>query len=105
LNETGEVKDLETPYAGGNLFSLASGGAIYLRDPLECVDEGQLNGGEFLSLTEKDWKAVLPYLEENERLFGISVEKDLLRGRKPEEVYRKIVSSRSTVLKEITPNH
>lgn len=38
--------------------------------------------------------AILPYLEENERLFGISIERDLLtvdgQRRSPVEGYRKI---------------
>ncbi|HEY7215657.1 MAG TPA: glutamate synthase, partial [Thermoanaerobaculia bacterium] len=32
FDEDGEIRDLPTPYPGGNLFSLASGGAIYARD-------------------------------------------------------------------------
>ena len=41
---------LASPYPGSNLFSLASGGAIYIRDPERTnVVEGQLNGGEFAS--------------------------------------------------------
>jgi len=42
-----------------------------------------------------DWKLILPYLRENERLFGVEVERDLLTVdgvlRKPPEVYRKVV--------------
>ena len=42
----------------------------------------------------EDWRLILPYLEENERLFGISIERDLLtvdgERKSPEEVYRKI---------------
>ena len=76
------------------LFSLASGGAIYARDPFLTIDDEQLNGGEIVSLVEKDWDLILPYLKENERLFGISVEEDLLRvngeNRSPFEVYRKV---------------
>jgi glutamate synthase domain-containing protein 1/glutamate synthase domain-containing protein 3 len=83
-----------TPYPGSNLFSLASGGAIYVRDPLRKVEEDQLNGGEIVLLSEKDWDLILPYLRENERLFGISVEKDLLTiegvQRSPLEVYCKV---------------
>jgi hypothetical protein len=56
------------------------------------VDQ-QLNGGKFIAVTQADWDLILPYLEENERLFGIKVE-DLLtvdgRQGKPEEVYRRI---------------
>ena len=81
-------------YPGSNLFSLASGGAIYIRDPYKTVDEQQLNGGEIVPLKEKDWDLILPMLEENERLFGISVEEDLLavdgEQRRPLEVYRKV---------------
>ncbi len=42
----------------------------------KVVDQ-QLNGGKFAALTQADWDLILPYLEENERLFGIKVE-DLL---------------------------
>src|SRR5690606_40985782 len=51
LDESGCVVDLDTPYPGGNLFSLASGGAIYLRDPHHKVSDAQLNGGTFGELT------------------------------------------------------
>ncbi|MEJ2648500.1 MAG: hypothetical protein P8016_08865, partial [Sedimentisphaerales bacterium] len=76
-----------------NLFSLASGGAIYIRDPHRSVSEQQLNGGEFTTLTEQDWDLILPFLEENERLFGISVDELLIvdgHKRMPEQVYRKV---------------
>jgi len=83
-----------TPYPGSNLFSLASGGAIYVRDPLKMIDEEQLNGGEIVGLSEKDWDLILPYLEENERLFGISINRDLLmvngENKTPFEIYRKV---------------
>jgi len=83
-----------SPYPGSNLFSLASGGAIYIRDPFKSVDEQQLNGGEIVALEEKDWDLILPVLKENERLFGISVEEDLLavegEQRNSLEVYRKV---------------
>ena len=90
----GHVVSLENPYPGSNLFSLASGGAIYLRDPYRLGVQEQLNGGEFAEMTPADWELILPYLEENERLFGISIEKDLLtvEGQKKEytAVYRKV---------------
>jgi len=93
IDEDGKVAPLSEPYPGSNLFSLASGGAIYVRDPHHKVVDQQLNGGKFTTLTQADWDLILPYLEENERLFGIKVE-DLLmvdgRQRKPEEVYRRI---------------
>ena len=74
----GQVHGLETPYPGSNLFSLASGGAIYLRDPMGTVGIDQLNGGRLGSMDDDDWKLITPYLEENEKLFGIRL-KDLLR--------------------------
>jgi glutamate synthase domain-containing protein 1/glutamate synthase domain-containing protein 3 len=90
----GRAFDLPEPYPGGNLFSLASGGAIYVRDPKGKVGEDQLNGGRIVSLSEKDWEIILPYLKENERLFGISVDEVLLRkdgGQvKPWEIYKKV---------------
>jgi glutamate synthase domain-containing protein 3 len=90
ITDDGEVVDLEEPYPGGNLFSLASGGAIYIRDPFGKVSEEQLNGGEFAILNDKDWDLIKPYLEENQRHFGISFEQ-LLGGSQPSDVYRKIV--------------
>jgi len=102
FDEYGRLREQSTPYPGSNLFSLASGGAIYVRDPHGRLEEEQLNGGEFAPLTEKDWKLILPYLRENERLFGISVERDLLafdgQRRKPEEVYRKVRAVQLSVL-------
>lgn len=85
----GTITDLESPYPGGNLFSLASGGAIFIRDPQEKISADQLNGGEFDTLTEEDWQLIRPYLEENARLFNIPVS-SLLGNKRPDQVYRKI---------------
>ncbi|MBI2264709.1 MAG: glutamate synthase [Armatimonadetes bacterium] len=93
LDENGAIQPLPTPYPGGNLFSLASGGAIYARDPHGALEESQLNGGQFATLTKKDWELIFPYLQENERLFGIPVDKLLTERGKvlhPREIYRKI---------------
>ncbi len=93
FNDDGQLIELETPYPGGNLFSLASGGAIYIRDPYRKVSTDQLNGGEFTELSERDWVIAKPYLEENEHLFDIPLARLLeVEGRvlSPEEVYRKI---------------
>jgi glutamate synthase domain-containing protein 1/glutamate synthase domain-containing protein 3 len=91
----GRLVELETPFPGGNLFSLASGGAIYVRDPGFKLEENQLNGGKFTKLKEDDWRLIYPILEENERLFGIRIE-DLLTvdglRKAPEIVYRKIAA-------------
>jgi len=102
FDHDGQVKELTTPYPGGNLFSLASGGAIYIRDPSRKVTEDQLNGGEFTQILDRDWSLIKPYLEENQRLFGIDVDRDLLTGngerRPPGDIYRKIVPAKLTVL-------
>ena len=93
FDEQGQIIELDTPYPGGNLFSLASGGAIYLRDPRGQVSDEQLNGGEFAPLEERDWAVISPELEENERLFGIPLARLLeVEGKTlpPERVYRKI---------------
>jgi glutamate synthase domain-containing protein 3 len=90
----GRFVEQTDPYPGNNLFSLASGGAIFIRDPYRKVSSDQLNGGQLAEFASKDWDVILPYLQENERLFGISIEKDLLtvRDRRldPSQVYRKI---------------
>ena len=89
----GSVREYESPYPGSNIFSLASGGAIYVRDPHHNLVDEQLNGGEFASITDADWKLILPYLEENERLFGITIARLLTTDniRKiPKDIYRKI---------------
>jgi glutamate synthase domain-containing protein 1/glutamate synthase domain-containing protein 3 len=97
----GGIVPQASPYPGSNLFSLASGGAIYLRDPRGQVVEGQLNGGVFSPLGDKDWRLIRGYLEENERLFGIKVQ-DLLtvdgEVRAPQDVYRKVSAVKLSVL-------
>jgi len=98
----GKVIDLEMPYPGSNLFSLASGGAIYMRDPECSVVDEHLNGGKFVKLTDADWELILPYLKENQRLFNIRVEEDLLtidhEKRHFDKVYRKVVPITSAAL-------
>jgi hypothetical protein len=104
FGEDGKLVDLPSPYPGGNLFSLAAGGAIFIRDPQHLVEEDQLNGGVFAELAQADWKLIEPYLIENEKLFGIRVEQLLTVGgtrRAPAEVYRKVrVYTAETVLAE-----
>ena len=93
VNDQGQIVELDIPYPGGNLFSLAAGGAIYIRDPHSKVSEEQLNGGEFALLEEPDWALVSPLLEENARLFGIPVSRLLEvdgAALPPARVYRKI---------------
>jgi glutamate synthase domain-containing protein 1/glutamate synthase domain-containing protein 3 len=93
FDDAGQVISRREPYPGSNLFSLASGGAIYIRDPHNNVVSEQLNGGEFAELTPQDWDLIRPYLEENERLFSIRVDELLTvdgQKRTPERVYRKV---------------
>ena len=92
----GRLRPQRTPYPGSNLFSLASGGALYIRDPYQQVVDEQLNGGEIVDLTAADWNLILPYLQENERLFGISIEHDLLSGGRPPDASRTRSIARSS---------
>jgi glutamate synthase domain-containing protein 1/glutamate synthase domain-containing protein 3 len=102
FDDKGNVREQPSPYPGSNLFSLASGGAIFVRDPHQKLIDEQLNGGEFVDLSPEDWNLIKPYLETNEDLFGISIERDLLtvngEPRPPEQVYRKVRSVKLAVL-------
>ncbi len=106
FDQDGNVLPVELPYAGGNLLSLASGGAIYVRDPHRTLVDEQLNGGMYERLSAEDWRLILPYLRENERLFGIQVERDLLTVdgviKPPEQVYTKVCPLKKKEVKEQT---
>jgi glutamate synthase domain-containing protein 3 len=102
-DEDGSISEYDTPYPGSNIFSLASGGAIYVRDPREKLVDEQLNGGEFVGITDADWGLLEPYLKENEKLFGITIDRLLtVDGSKktPQEVYRKIRPLKATAKKD-----
>lgn len=108
FDDQGRVAPLELPYPGSNLFSLASGGAIYVRDPHKLVVDEQLNGGQLSEIEEEEWQLIRPYLETNEELFGISIEEDILvvdgKKRSPLEVYRKVTPKHLAALaKEAIP--
>ncbi len=97
-DEDGSIREYDSPYPGSNIFSLASGGAIYVRDPQNKLVEEQLNGGEFNEISDADWDLILPYLEENEKLFAISIDRLLTvdnKKKSPQEVYRKIMSKKT----------
>jgi glutamate synthase domain-containing protein 1/glutamate synthase domain-containing protein 3 len=103
FSEEGQILDLDVPYSGGNLFSLASGGAIYIRDPKGKLSKEQLNGGEFTEVAVKDWELILPYLEENAEIFDIPVKRLLECDGHPlefYEAYRKIIPVHSHILQE-----
>jgi glutamate synthase domain-containing protein 1/glutamate synthase domain-containing protein 3 len=103
FDDDGHLMELDEPYPGGNLFSLASGGAIYVRDPHHVLSDEQLNGGVYEPLSDADWSLIESYLNENERLFGIRV-RDLLTvdgvERMPSEVYRKVKVKATEILTE-----
>ncbi len=104
MDEDGKMVFLDRPYPGSNLFSLASGGAIYIRDPKGSIVDEQLNGGVLSGITDDDWNLIYPYLALNEKHFGIKVD-DLLTvdGARlvPEEVYRKVTAVPLAVLTQI----
>lgn len=99
--ENGNWKALSLPYPGSNLFSLASGGALYIRDPHQTVIPQQLNGGRIVGLSKADWALIKPYLKENEQLFRIKIDQLLtVDGTRlpPAQVYRKIVPVQASIL-------
>ena len=104
IDEDGEISFLPRPYPGSNLFSLASGGALYVRDPHQQMVEEQLNGGVFAELTVADWRLIYPYLLENQKHFGIQISRLLTVDgvrRKPNQVYRKVTAASLAVLAQI----
>ncbi|MGA9532797.1 MAG: hypothetical protein WBR18_08795, partial [Anaerolineales bacterium] len=101
FDDQGHVVDLDTPYPGGNLFSLASGGAIFIRDPRRKVGSDQLNGGAIEPLTDEHWALIEPLLVENEQWFGLPINRLLTVDgalRAPGDVYRVIVPVRQQAL-------
>jgi glutamate synthase domain-containing protein 3 len=97
----GRPQDMETPYPGGNLFSLASGGAVFIRDPERKVGEDQLNGGQFGRFDAVHWELIRPLLQENERLLGVPVSWLLtVDGQRlpPERVYRIVIPAKVRAL-------
>jgi glutamate synthase domain-containing protein 1/glutamate synthase domain-containing protein 3 len=97
----GRLHDLEAPYPGGNLFSLASGGAVFIRDPLGTLGEDQLNGGQFGTFAPAHWELIRPLLQENGRLFGIPIPRLLAfrdRPLPPEQVYRLVIPAKVRAL-------
>jgi glutamate synthase domain-containing protein 1/glutamate synthase domain-containing protein 3 len=102
-DEDGSICEYDSPYPGSNIFSLASGGAIYVRDPHKKLVDEQLNGGEFAEITDADWQLIEPYLKENEKLFDITIERLLtVEGNKkaPQAVYRKIKPLKATAVQK-----
>jgi glutamate synthase domain-containing protein 1/glutamate synthase domain-containing protein 3 len=97
FDERGRLRRLAEPYPGGNLFSLASGGAGYINDPARQLSEAQLNEAMFVAFREEDWRVIEPYLRENADHFGIPV-KALLEGQSPGEVFRKVVAAKKSAV-------
>lgn len=101
LGAQGRPQPLPWPYPGSNLLSLASGGAIYVRDPRGLVRDDQLNGGRIVEPAEHDERILESFLKENERVLGIRVREDLLkdgdRALTWRQAYRKVEPVREHV--------
>jgi glutamate synthase domain-containing protein 1/glutamate synthase domain-containing protein 3 len=103
FDDKGVPRELALPYPGSNLFSLASGGALYIRDPRKTLVKQQLNGGAIVKITDADWDVIRPFLEENEALFNIKLSELLIvdgMTLPPERVYCKIMPIRAAELDE-----
>ena len=90
---------LDTPYPGSNLLSLASGGAIYVRDPHKMLVRRAAQRRRVSAADRRPTgSSFSPTCEENERLFDIQVERDLLTVdgvlRDPRDVYRKVIPAK-----------
>lgn len=97
----GQIFDLPEPYTGSNLFSLPSGGALYIRGPHHQIDRGQLNGAQFVNFSSRDWGLTEPYLEKNQLYFVIPIVRLLeVDGiyHQPSKIYRKIVPIKDGLL-------
>jgi glutamate synthase domain-containing protein 3 len=104
MDEDGNLVFLDRPYPGSNLFSLASGGALYVRDPNRAIVDEQLNGGALVDMTAADWELIEPYLRENERHFGIAIDQLLTvdgKRLRPADVYRKVEAVPLAVLRTV----
>ena len=84
FDHNGEIQNLNTPYPGGNLLSLGSGGAIYIYDPNRQVEDNQLHGGQISVLSNLDDKLISKYLKINYDLFSIPYEDKLSDFKKIE---------------------
>ena len=103
FDSQGVIQELKEPYPGSNLFSLASGGAIYIRDPAKKISQEQLNGGEFAEVSIEDWQLIESYLKENETYFNIPIARLLEyenRSLRFNEIYRKIQPTLIKALQE-----
>jgi len=89
FDDYGDIYNLDVPYPGGNLFSLASGGALFVNDPNENIAQDQLHGGRFSFFSNQDYDLILPFLMENKNLFGVDLTKDSLTNTIT-NLYRKI---------------
>lgn len=99
--EKGRFVTMEDPYPGSNLFSLASGGAIYIRDPFKRIGINQLNGGQLKPVSSEDRKILEKFLKRNKTYFGFDLNKRVLETPmdfNPLAIYRKIEPIRLEVL-------
>src|SRR2546427_10457316 len=64
----GGFVEQEYPYPGGNLFSLASGGALFIPGPHRNVSRDSLNGGRLVDSNPKNLELVFANLAGNEAM-------------------------------------
>ena len=62
MDDDGNILDLDTPYPGSNMFSLASGGAIYVRGEVEPWQCGKEVG--VFAANDEDMADLTPVLKE-----------------------------------------
>ncbi|MHA1214208.1 MAG: hypothetical protein ACTSPG_02865 [Candidatus Hodarchaeales archaeon] len=101
FDKKGNITLMPSPYSGSNLFSLASGGAIYILDPFMQIDTNQLNGGQISPIHDRDKSILEEYLKKNNKLFGFDLTKTLSTGSVEYNVidsYRKIEPLKLKVL-------
>lgn len=76
----------------------------HLLPPLmQMRNRGNGKGGGIAAVGLSAWSLIVPYLEENERLFGVSKERLLqyeAETLKPNQIYRKIVPAKTKILQE-----
>lgn len=91
----GHAENLASPYPGSNLFSLASGGAIYIIDELDQLTEDQLHGGKFTEIDVNDWNVIWKNLSINTSLFSSNtIPEDFIAELNSEMCENKFLSYR-----------
>ena len=102
IDNQGRIIPQETPYPGSNLFSWLPAGPSLSAILIRRLSRNSSTAANWSPFRKQDWQLILPYLKENEKLFGISIEDHLLavdgKKRKPTEVFRTVRPAKQTVL-------